>query len=149
MTSISNAGKDEFFKGVDEACKKAIWCAIATVDQGDPRVRIVHPTWEGDILWFATGPESPKAKQMAENAAVDIQYQVAPPDFIHVMVRGTVELITDQEIKNHAWDAIDYDLTQFGSSGPDSAEFLPIRITPTRVELSEMFGSMNKQVWRA
>lgn len=149
MTSISDSEKDAFFKAVDEACKKAVWCAVATAHKGDPRVRMVHPTWEGDVLWFATGPQSPKAAQMAANPVVDIQYQVAPPDFIHVMVRGTAELITDQETKNHAWDAIDYDLTQFGNSGPDSPDFLPIRITPTRVELSEMFGSINKKVWRA
>jgi general stress protein 26 len=149
MTSVSDAERDEFFEAVDAACKKAIWCAVATSHEGDPRVRIVHPSWDGDVLWFATGPESPKARQMAKNPAVDIQYQVAPPDFIHVMVRGRAELITDQKTKNHAWDAIDYDLTQFGSSGPDSPDFLPIRITPTRVELSEMFGSMNKRVWRA
>ncbi|MFT5212149.1 MAG: general stress protein 26 [Flavobacterium sp.] len=149
MTNISIEEKDAFFKSVDEASKKAIWCAVATSHKGDPRVRMVHPSWEGDVLWFATGPQSPKAKQIAENSAVEIQYQVSPPDFIHILVRGNAELITDQATKDHAWDAIDYDLTQFGSSGPDSPNFLPVRITPTRVELSEMFGSMNKRVWRS
>ena len=141
--------KTAFFNDVDTACKKAIWCAIATIAGDEPRVRIIHPTWEGDVLWFATGPESPKANQLRENPNVDIQYQVAPPDFVHVMVRGKAELISDQATKNHAWDAIDYDLTQFGSSGPEDPNFLPIRITPSRVELSEMFGSMNRRVWRA
>jgi general stress protein 26 len=141
--------REAFFKEVDEACKKSIWCAVATVDENEPRVRIVHPTWEGEVLWFATGPDSPKAQQLKVNPNVDIQYQVAPPDFIHVMVRGAAELIVDPAIKRHAWDAIDYDLTQFGSTGPDDANFLPVRIAPTRVELSEMFGSMNKRVWRA
>ena len=141
--------KDEFFSQVNEACKKAVWCAIATGDGDKPRVRIVHPTWEGDSLWFATGPESPKANQLRDNPQVDIQYQVAPPDFIHVMVRGTAELVTDQETKNRAWDVIDYDLTQFGSTGPDDPNFQPVRINPSRVELSEMFGSMNRRVWRA
>lgn len=148
MHDVTESEKAEFLAAVDEACKKAVWCAIATVDGSEPRVRVVHPTWDGDVLWFATGPESPKAKQLAENPSVDIQYQVAPPDFIHVMVRGTAELITDQATKNHAWEAIDYDLTQFGSTGPEDPNFLPVRITPTRVELSEMFGSMNKRVWR-
>ncbi len=141
--------KTAFFNDVDTACKKAIWCAIATITGDEPRVRIIHPTWEGDALWFATGPESPKANQLRENPNIDIQYQVAPPDFVHVMVRGKAELISDQATKNHAWDAIDYDLTQFGSSGPEDPNFLPIRITPSRVELSEMFGSMNRRVWRA
>lgn len=146
---VSEADKAGFFAAVDEACKKAVWCALATVAGDEPRVRMVHPTWDGDVLWFATGPESPKANQLRDNANVDIQYQVAPPEFIHVMVRGTAELISDQATKNHAWDAIDYDLTQFGSTGPDDPNFLPIKITPTRVELSEMFGSQNKKVWRA
>jgi general stress protein 26 len=149
MTKVTNDQKVEFFNAVDEACKKAIWCAVATIDGNEPRVRMVHPTWDGDVLWFATGPESPKARQMRDNSNVDIQYQVTPPDFIHVLVRGAAELVTDQETKNHAWDAIDYDLTAFGSTGPDDANFLPVRIRPTRVELSEMFGSVNKRVWRA
>lgn len=149
MHRVSESEKAEFFAAIDEASKKAIWCAIATVDGNEPRVRIVHPTWDGDVLWFATGPDSPKANQLRKNPSVDIQYQVAPPDFVHVMVRGTAELITDQATRNHAWDAIDYDLTQFGSTGPDDPDFLPVRITPTRVELSEMFGSVNKRVWRA
>ena len=67
--------------------QKAVWCAIATVDGDQPRVRIVHPTWDGDVLWFATGPVS-KAEQLRANPHVDIQFQVAPPDFVHVMVRG-------------------------------------------------------------
>ncbi len=149
MSTISEDERAEFFSAVDEACKKAIWCAVATVAGDEPRVRIVHPTWDGETLWFATGPESPKAKQLSANPHVDIQYQVAPPDFVHVMVRGTAEIVTDQALKNHAWEAIDYDLTQFGSTGPEDPNFCPIRITPTRVELSEMFGSMNKRVWRA
>jgi len=100
------------------------------------------------VLWFATGPQTPKARQLRDNANVDIQYQVAPPDFVHVMVRGTAELVTDQAEKHRAWQAIDYDLTEFGSSGPEDPNFLPVKITPTRVELSEMFGSTNKRVWR-
>ena len=148
MHKVTEAEKADFFATVDEACKKAVWCAIATVAGNEPRVRIVHPTWDGDVLWFATGPDSPKASQLRENPKVDIQYQVAPPDFVHVMVRGVAELVSDPAAKQRAWDAIDYDLTQFGSSGPDDPNFLPIRITPDRVELSEMFGSANKKVWR-
>ncbi len=146
---MNSSERESFFKEVDEACKTAIWCAVATVHGHEPRVRMVHPTWDGDVLWFATGPDSPKAHQLRANPNVDIQYQVAPPNFIHVMVRGTAELVTDQAAKRHAWDVIDYDLTQFGSTGPDDPNFLPVRIAPSRVELSEMFGTTNKRVWRA
>lgn len=149
MQTVSHAEQAEFFAAINEASKKAIWCAIATVAGNEPRVRIVHPTWDGSVLWFATGPDSPKARQMRNNPKVDIQFQVAPPDFVHVMVRGVAELVTDLPTKRRAWDVIDYDLTQFGSTGPEDPNFLPVRITPTRVELSEMFGSVNKRVWRA
>ncbi|MBT3428568.1 MAG: pyridoxamine 5'-phosphate oxidase family protein [Gammaproteobacteria bacterium] len=140
--------QEAFFSAVDEACKKAVWCAIATVRLDQPRVRIIHPSWEGATLWFATGIKSPKADQIRANPMVDIQYQVSPPDFVHVMVRGKAELISDLATKQHAWDAIDYDLTMFGTSGPDDPNFCPVRVIPTRVELSEMFGSTNKRVWR-
>lgn len=149
MTKVLAEEKDDFFKEVDAACKTAVWCALATVRGNEPRVRMVHPTWEGDVLWIATGPDSPKAKQLLENPNVDIQYQVAPPGFTHVMVRGTAEAMTDAASKKRAWDALDYDLTEFGSTGPDDPNFYPILVTPTRVELSEMFGSQNKRVWRA
>jgi general stress protein 26 len=148
MSRVSDAEKGAFFAAVNAACKKAIWCAVATVDGNEPRVRIVHPTWDGEVLWFATGPQTPKARQLRKNPHVDIQYQVAPPEFVHVLVRGTADLVQDLESKRRAWDAIDYDLTQFGSSGPGDPNFQPVKITPTRVELSEMFGSTNKRVWR-
>ena len=153
LESIPAAEHEEFFAAVDAACKKAIWCAVATVvstaSGPKPRVRIVHPTWEGDRLWIATAPQSPKALQIKANPFVDIQYQVAPPDFIHVMVRGRAELITDQATRTQAWNAIDYDLTEFGTTNAEDPNFQPIRVTPTRVELSEMFGSINKRIWRA
>lgn len=149
MEKVGESDRAAFFAAVNDACKKAIWCAVATVDGDQPRVRVVHPTWDGEVLWFATGPDSPKARHLRANPAVDIQYQVAPPGFIHVMVRGTAELVADQTTKEHAWQAIDYDLTQFGSTGPDDPNFLPVKITPQRVELSEMFGSTNKRIWRS
>ena len=100
MTLVKTEQKDDFFKDVEAAAKKAIWCAIATVEGNQPRVRLVHPTWEGDTLWIATGPETAKAKQIRENAAVDVQFQVAPDDFIHLLVRGTATVLTDQETKD-------------------------------------------------
>ena len=57
-------------------------------------------------------------------------------------------MCTDAENRARAWDAIDYDLTDFGMSGPDDPQFLAVRVIPSRVELSEMFGTLNKRVWR-
>ena len=111
---------------------------------------MVHPTWEGDVLWFATGPETLKARQLAENPIVDIQYQVAPPDFIHLLVRGRATLVDDDTTREHVWNNVmDYDLSQFWPAGPTDPGYIAVRVQPERVELSEMFGTVNKRVWRA
>jgi general stress protein 26 len=110
---------------------------------------MVHPTWEGKVLWIATGAETAKAKEIQKNAAVDIQFQVAPDDFVHLMVRGTAEVRVDAATKNRVWEVLDYDLTRFWPDGPADESYCLIRIEPFRVELSEMFGSRNKRVWRS
>ena len=149
MALVADADRNAFFADVETATKKAIWCAIASSSPDGPRVRIVHPTWEDGILWFATGTTSPKAEQLRRDPRVDLQFQVAPPDFVHLLVRGTAELVTDPNEKKRVWDVIDYDLSQFWSGGPTDPTYTPVRITPSRVELSKMFGSVDQRVWRA
>jgi len=147
MTQVNENDREAFFVDVEAAAKKAIWCALATVEHGEPRVRMVHPTWEGSVLWLATGPGTAKARQMLEQPMVDIQFQVAPPDFIHLLVRGEATVFNDAETKARVWDVMDYDLAQFWPEGPTSSEYCAVRIVPVRVELSEMFGTTNKRVW--
>lgn len=149
MSQIDAGEKEQFFRDVEAAAKKAIWCALATVDGHEPRVRMVHPTWEGDTLWIATGPETAKAKQIRANPVVDIQFQVAPDDFVHLMVRGRATVLDDQETRSRIWDVLDYDLAQFWPGGPTDPGYCVIRVDPERVELSEMFGTRNKRVWRS
>jgi general stress protein 26 len=148
MTTVTSEQRDQFFADVDAAARKAVWAAVATIADAEPRVRMVHPTWEGSVLWFATSKQSSKARQLAANSAIDIQYQVAAPDFVHLLVRGRVELLDDAQTRAHVWDVMDYDLAEFWPGGVDDPDFLAVKITPQRVELSEMFGMANKRVWR-
>jgi general stress protein 26 len=149
MSRITKAQEDAFFEEIAEASKKAVWCALATVAGDEPRVRIVHPTWEGQTLWLATGPATPKARQIANNGRVDVQFQVAAPDFVHVMARGHATLCSDDATRAHAWEVMDYDLKDFFPGGPTDPNYVAVRVTPTRVELSRMFGTVDKRVWRA
>jgi general stress protein 26 len=64
-------------------------------------------------------------------------------------VRGPAEIVSDPAEKKRVWDVIDYDLSQFWAGGPEDPGYAPIKITPTRVELSGMFGSADKRVYRA
>ena len=147
MAKVEVGDRGAFFAAVEAASKKAIWAAIATVENGAARVRMVHPTWEGETLWFATGTDSPKHRQLRANPSVDLQYQVAPPDFVHICVRGRAEIVTDVAEKRRVWDVIDYDLGQFWSGGPSDPKYTLVKIAPARVELSELFGSRNKRVF--
>lgn len=149
MSLISDTERKAFFQEVDEASQRATWCAVATVAEGEPRVRMVHPTWEGETLWFATGTRSPKVRQMQANPVVDIQYQVGPPTFTHILVRGRARIVSSLTEKKRVWDVIDYDLSQFWSDGPEDPNYSPVEITPTRVEYSNMFGGLEKRVWRS
>src|SRR5262245_4214538 len=148
MARVGVAEGRAFFQAVEAASKRAIWAAVATVDAGAPRVRIVHPTWEGETLWFATGTGSPKHRQIERDGAVELHYQVAPPDFVHVCVRGRATVVADPAEKKRVWDVIDYDLGHFWPGGPTDPSYTLIRVAPDRVELSEMFGSRNKRVWQ-
>lgn len=148
IVRISGSQRQDFFDAVDEASRKAIWCAVASSGPDGPRVRMVHPTWEGETLWFATGTSSPKVAQLQADPRVDIQFQVAPPDFVHVMVRGHAEIVTGPAEKERVWDVIDYDLSAFWKDGPGDPEYTLVRVAPSRVELSKMFGALDKRVWR-
>ena len=123
--------------------------SVATAADGEPRVRVVHPTWEGTTLWFATGTGTPKTQQIESNPRVDIQFQVAPPDFVHILARGRAEIVVDEAEKRRVWDVIDYDLSAFWPGGPGDEGYTLVKILPVRVELSKMFGSMDKRVYRA
>ena len=148
MARVEQGQREAFFADVNEASKKAVWCAVATCDIDVPTVRIVHPTWEGETLWFATMTGSPKVRHMQANPRVDIQYQVAEPDFVHILVSGCAEIETDQAEKTRVWDVIDYDLGAFWPGGPTDPGYTLVRVVPERVELSKMFGMQDKRVWR-
>jgi general stress protein 26 len=149
MSEVSQSERAEFFRAVEAAAKQAIWCALATSSSSGPRVRMVHPTWEGETLWFATGTSSPKVRQLESDPRVDLQFQVSPPEFVHLMVRGNASIVKDEAEKKRVWDVIDYDLGQFWPGGPGDPEYSLVRVEPRRVELSKMFGSQDQRVWRA
>jgi hypothetical protein len=69
MSYITADEKAQFFNDVDQYARTATWCALATETGGEPRVRMVHPTWEGETLWLATGPETLKAHPVPGVAA--------------------------------------------------------------------------------
>lgn len=146
MRLVTAEENSAFFAEAAERSAASGWCAIGTLHNGEPRVRMVHPTWDGDIAWFCTKLLSPKAQELQASPLVDLHWQVSPPDFFHVKARGRVELYTDVETKQYMWDVMDFDLTKF-ATGPSDPAIVAIKVIPTRVEISQSFGHQNIRVW--
>ena len=142
----------EFWKKVHDAASKLTWAYLGTVRDGQPKVRVVHPAFEGEKVWIATGRDSAKAKQIAADPRVELFYQVGT-EFTHLTVTGDARLVDDPGEKERIWNSkiFDYDLSQFWPSGPSSKEFGLLLVTPSRVELTSlpaMTQGHKPEVWR-
>ena len=142
-----------FWTRVHATAAKATWAYLATADGTQPRVKVVHPAFERERVWVATGRASAKARHIAKNANVELFYQISP-EMVHLTVTGKATFVEDPAEKKRIWDAkvFDYDLSQFWPEGPQSKDFGLMLITPTRVELTslpEMMTGKAPEVWRA
>ena len=147
---MADAGAMEKFH---EAAKKAIWAYLATASGDQPKVRVVHPAFEGDKVWIATGRTSAKGKHIAKNPKVELFYQ-AGPEFVHLTVTGTAKFVDDPAEKKRVWEGkiFDYELAQFWPGGHQSPDFGLLLVTPSRIELTGMMEMMQGKkplVWRA
>ena len=127
------------------------WAYLATARADQPTVRPIHPLWEGDVVWVATGIDSPKVRHVQGNAHVELFWHLTDA-LRHLTVTGTAECVTDQAEKSRMWDVFDYDLSAYWPDGPTSDKYALLKITPTRVEcwsLPEMGGGTAPRVWRA
>ena len=52
-----------FWDKVHATAAKATWAYLATAKGSQPKVRVVHPAFEGERVWVATGRASAKAGQ--------------------------------------------------------------------------------------
>jgi general stress protein 26 len=143
-----------FWEKVHATAAKATWAYLATVDGDQPKVRVVHPAFEGERVWVATGSNSPKARHIGKNAKVELFYQVAVPEMIHLTVTGIAKFVEDAKEKKRVWNSkiFDYDLSQFWPAGAEAKDFGLMLITPSRIELTslpDMSVGKKPEVWRA
>jgi general stress protein 26 len=143
----------QFWDKVHAAAAKATWAYLATANGAQPKVRVVHPAFEGERVWVATGRASAKAGHIDKNSKVELFYQIGP-EMVHLTVTGTAKFVEDLKEKKRIWDGkvFDYDLSQFWPEGAQSKDFGLMLITPERVELTslpEMMTAKKPAVWRA
>lgn len=140
--------KDEFIRRAHDA----VWCAVTTISTANrPRSRVLHPIWEGQIGWIATGRHSHKAKHIAHNPNISLTYLKDP--FNPVYVDCTAEWIEDMDEKRRVWDLLKhtppplgYDPTPFFGA-VDNVAYGLLKLTPYRIELSTLGGKT--LIWRA
>ena len=143
----------KFWDKVHSTAAKATWAYLATADGTQPRVRVVHPAFEGDRVWLATPRASAKARQIEKNPKVELFYQIGA-EMVHLTVTGNAKFVEEVAEKKRIWNSkvFDYDLSRFWPGGAESKDFGLVLITPDRVELTslaEMTTGKKPEVWRA
>ena len=145
--------ESSFWTKVHAVAAKATWAYLATADGNQPKVRVVHPAFEGERLWVATGRDSAKARQIGKNSNVQLFYQIGA-EMIHLTVTGKAAFVEDLAEKKRIWNGhvFDYELGQFWPAGPESKDFGLMLITPARIELTSlpvMTTGKKPEVWHA
>ena len=83
-----------FWDKAHAAAAKATWAYLATADGNQPKVRVVHPAFEGERVWIATGRTSAKARHIAKNPRVELFYQIGA-EMVHLTVTGNAKFVEE------------------------------------------------------
>ena len=119
----------EFWNKAREVGTKATWAYLATSVGNQPKVRVVHPAIEDRRVWVATGRNSSKARQIAQNPRVELFYQIGT-DMVQLTITGRARFIEDPI---------------------DSEDFGLMLIEPEKAELTslaEMTQGKSPKLWR-
>ena len=124
--------------------RRIVWCTLATVDtKGRPRVRIVHPVWDGPIAYIPTRRPSLKEKHLAQNPFVALSYW--DPQHQQVYAECRCQWVDDVAEKTRIWEFFKshphpygYDPAMFWPAGPASSDFGLLRCEPWRIALHTM-----------
>lgn len=92
--------------GIIEFIKRQKTSIISSVDDGGyPWTRaLIQPRYiDGNDIYFATYTSSNKVKHYCNNSKSCIYFYEKGRNFQGVMIKGTMEVLTDQKIKDKFW----------------------------------------------
>lgn len=145
----------EIQEDFDKRVQRIVWCTLTTVDRkGRPRARMIHPIWEGSTGYIATGPQSLKAKHIAQNPYVSCSYWDQQHEQVYAECKAS--WVSDPAEKRRIWDLFKntpmpygYDPAMFWPGGPDSPEFGVLKLDPWRLEIGSLMTMMTgPTVWK-
>lgn len=125
-----------------DVMQRAVYCTFVTIgESGHPHARIVEPT-EPDAnftIWIGTNPLTRKVKEIERDPRVALLYFHAATSS-YVTVLGRAEIVSDVDEKDRRWKQ---SWAPFYSSGPRGSDFMLLRVTPTRLEISSPSRKMD------
>ncbi len=142
----------------NDITRRVVWATVTTMDRKQrPRSRILHPVWEGNTGWIATGRNSHKAKHIAANPYISCTYWDQKHE--QVMAECKARWADDVATKKRIWnllkttpEPVGYNPELFWKDGPESADFGVLELTPWRIEvwsLTDMAQGKPALVWRS
>jgi len=156
--TVDVASFDEIAADFDERVKQIVWAMVATVDRrGRPRMRVLHPIWEGTTGWIATNRHSLKEKHLARNADVSLGYWgrgigLAYADCLAEWDDSIEQKRRIWELFKAAPPPLGYDPGMIWTGGPDDPNFGLLKLTARRIEvhgLQDLIERKPSRVWRA
>ncbi len=110
--------------------QRAKFPQLATVDNGQPRLRPVSPVRvDGFTIYVANLRSYGKTREIAANPKVELCYLDEHHD--QVRITGVAEVLTDAALLREIWDANPLLRRYLGT--PDNPELIIYRIRPVRV----------------
>jgi uncharacterized pyridoxamine 5'-phosphate oxidase family protein len=137
---------------VVERAQRGPYASMATVDpDGRPQTRIVHPVWDGEIIWISAFPGGPKARHIAANPWVSLAWTTETWTPMYAECRA--EYVDEPATKAAAWDTIRSIPEPLGFDPapiygtPDDPRFALLRLTPWKIRLGLAPGKL--RIWQA
>ena len=125
-----------------DVLQRAVYSTLITIGQnGHPQARIVEPTApdENFTIWIGTNPLTRKVDEIRRDPRVTLLYfHAASSSYVTVLGRATV--VSDADERERRWKK---SWAPFYSNGPRGSDFLLLRVTPTRLEISSPSRKMN------
>ena len=113
-----------------ETIRKAKFPMMATVENGQPRVRPVSPVrTDGFTIYVASMRSSGKTAELEANERVELCY--LSEDHDQVRITGPARRVTDRAVLQSIWDANPLLRAYLGSI--DNPEFVLYEVAPERV----------------
>lgn len=116
-------------EGILEFIKRQKTSIISSVDEeGYPWARaLIQPRYiDGNDIYFATYASSNKVSHYRNNSKASIYFYEKGRNFQGVMIKGTMEVLTDQKTKDSFWMPF---YTRFYKKGVTDPEYCILKFT--------------------